>query len=209
VRAADEAVRRMSVAPESVDDAWAGYDTHPHGPLRTLAIHWFARSSTFRTLRGANEIAGSISEQDLEAKVRGLVEVMNPTALEGPAARPDVVEFLALAGLSVAQATSGASKQEIAAIRRLRKPIAAALDRAEKMSTEEQQVRIIELTEQLVLALPLAKRTRLVEDLTLIAEVDGRVSEAEADALRSLAFLLQTDEGLPMQVLGELTTPQH
>lgn len=198
--AATSAVER-GVVTKATDPA-AGLDTHPYGPMRTLAIDWFGRSSTFYALRGGK--GGEISESELESRVQQIVDLMNPTIFGHTAAADEVAELVALTALSIADADNGISDEEDSAIRGMSDDIAAAYERAASMPLEEQQLRSLELAEKLSLLLPPALRKRLVEDLVMIAQVDGEVSAAEADALAAISSLLGVGMCATFNVLDEL-----
>lgn len=196
------ATGEADAAPAAVEIGEGGLDTHPYGPMRTLATDWFGRSTTFHALRGQK--GGEISEAELEAHVQRVVELMNPSVLGQATATADIAEFLVLAGLSVAEATGGASTKEVAAIKRLGSGFGDVLAKVRALPLEVQQVRIVELAEQLTLALPPAKLHRIVEDLTLIAEADGTVSDNEALAIGGIAGLLGVSPTAGEETLVEL-----
>jgi tellurite resistance protein len=199
VEAAREAVARAS---SDVLDQDAAYDTHPYGPMRTASLDLFARSKTFHELRKIK--GGELSEAELEAQVTTIVRVMNPTVLEQSAASTDIRDFVALAALSVAQSSDGASKKELTAIKKLGEGMGEALARATALSAEEQQVGIVELAEQLKLALAPHKLGRILEDLVVVAVADGKVSDEERWAIEGIAVLLELDGFELDAVLAEM-----
>jgi len=180
----------------------ANYATHPYGPMRTLAIDWFARSTTFHALRGA--AGGELSEAELEKCVADVVSVMNPTCLGETVQVEEIFEFVALAALAVADAEGGISKAEARTIKGMGPEVQAAFERSKQLSLEEQQLRALELSEKLGLTLSGAQRQRIVEDLVTIAQVDGEVSEPEAMALSGISALLGVTPTAALGVLGEI-----
>jgi hypothetical protein len=181
-----------------------GYDSHPCGAFRTLALAWFGRSAPFWALRGLPAPEGALSEDELERKVSELVSVMNPAVLDSTLSTAELDELVALTGLAVAEADSQATQRETQAIRRLSAGVAEAMGRVQQLSFEERQLRTLDLAEKLAVTLPLPARERIVEDLTMIAQVDGHLSEAELVVLDGVSLLLQVGGGLALGVLGEL-----
>jgi tellurite resistance protein len=170
--------------------------------MRTASLDLFARSETFHELRKIK--GGELSEAELEAQVTTIVRVMNPTVLEQSAASTDIRDFVALAALSVAQSSDGASKKELTAIKKLGEGMGEALARATALSAEEQQVGIVELAEQLKLALAPHKLERILEDLVVVAVADGKVSDEERCAIEGIAVLLELDGFELDAVLAEM-----
>jgi uncharacterized tellurite resistance protein B-like protein len=181
-----------------------GYDTHPAGAYRTLALAWFGRSAPFFALRGLTPPEGAMSEAALEAGVSELVAALNPAVLDAGACEAEIDELVALVGLAVAGADSRTTKRETSAIRSLSAGVSAAFDRVMAMPFELRQLRTVDLAEKLAVALPPATRTRIVEDLTMVAQVDGQLSWGETDVLAGIALLLQVPEGCPEALLAEL-----
>ncbi len=168
-----------------------GFDTHPYGEMRALAIELFSRSTTFRALVGAG--GGDLDEPALERQVARLVRLMNPSIMEAGLQGTDALEFMLLGSLAVAAATKGTSRTEANAIRRLGRGHDELVERLTAMPLEEQQIRMIELAELLVAALPVADRAGIVNDVTLVARADGRISRAEREVLDGVAGLLGLD----------------
>ena len=184
--------------------ASSGYDTHPCGAFRTLALAWFGRSATYHTLRGATPPQDAMPDAELEAKVAELVAVMNPAVLDAKACDAEIDELVALTGLAVAGADSRTTKREISAIRTLSPGISAALDRVMAVPFEIRQLRSLDLAERLALLLPPHHRERIVEDLAMIAQVDGHLSPEELDVLDGIGILLEVGGGHADALLAEL-----
>lgn len=190
VRAAEQAV---DDGEGKATDVGHGYHTHPAGAFRTLATWWFAHSETFTSLNGGparGAGAATLTEADLEKKVQSLIDLMNPSILDEKVSDADVHELAALAALAVAEAHEGASDDEIAAIRKLSPSVDAALEKARAVPYEERQIRMLDLSEKLGMTLPTARRARLVEDLTIIAEVDGNVAPEEQMVIQGMSIML-------------------
>lgn len=179
------------------------YATHPYGPMRTLAIAHFARSTTFARLSGRPAPAGALDEPALERKVQEVMDLMNPVEL-GAAGEvgEDVTRFLALGALALAAATDGVSDQEVAAIKRL-EGVEKILEPLRALSFEAQQIEIAEVAEKLTLAVPPARRLRLLEDLAVIAAVDGDISADEDMVFYGLANVLQVYPSAGLAALAE------
>ena len=100
-------------------DAKDGYDTHPCGAFRTLAIAWFGASNTFASLTGKMSTGVTLTDEELEKRVQSLVEVMNPSIMDATSTDAELAEFVALAALAVARADKTASQKELTTIRGL------------------------------------------------------------------------------------------
>ena len=193
-----EHARRAADALESTHGADApGFDTHPYGELRALAIDLFHRSKTYAALTGG--AAGELDEAEMERQVARLVRLMNPSAIEAGLKGTDALEFMLLGAIAVAEASKGTSNSEAKVIRRLGRDHPEVLERLREMPFEEQQIRMIELAELLCVALPTAERAGLVDDITLVARADGRVSKREREVLDGIAGLL----GLGAEGVGD------
>jgi tellurite resistance protein len=200
----EHARKRMDeVIPPNVSAE--GLDTHPYGELRAVAIELFHRSETFHRLR--EEKGGSLSEKQLEAHVKRIVKLMNPTVLDAKIDREDVAELVLLGAISVAEATRGTSKSEARVIARLAEGYRALHAKLRALSLEEQQIRMVELAEVLALALSYVDRQKILEDMVLVARADGRVSTREHEALEGIAALLGLGETAVAEVLGEASAP--
>lgn len=175
-----------------------GLDTHPYGELRALAIDLFGRSKTYRQLLG--RAGGEVSEEAMEREVARLVRLMNPSALEAGLKSTDALEFLLLGAVAVAQASGGTSASEAKVIKRLGREHPEVLERVRALPFEEQQIRMLELAELLAVALPAPERQGLVNDITLVASADGRVTKKEREALDALSGLL----GLNNEAVGDV-----
>lgn len=182
-----------------------GYQTHPHGELRAMAIDLFARSETFHKLLGRT--GGELTERALEREVARLVRLMNPSVVEAGFKGDDVTEFVLLGALSVASATGGVVAAERKALRKLGAGHAALMKRLEALPFEEQQVRLAELGEALVVTMPPAARTAIVDDLTVVARADGRISKGERAVLDGIAALLAVSEDGVGETLDALDAP--
>lgn len=180
------------------------YATHPYGPMRTLSIANFANSATFAKLAKTAPKAGALDEPALEAKVQEVMDLMNPVEL-GAATDigPDVTKFIALGALQLAAANDGVSDDEIAAIKRL-SGVADVLEPLRSLSFEEQQVEAAELAEKLQLAIPPARRLRLLEDLAVIAAVDGNVTGDEEMVFFGLANVLAVYPTAGLHAMAEM-----
>lgn len=180
------------------------YATHPYGPMRTLAISHFARSATFARLANVAVAADAIDEAALEAKVQEVMDLMNPVELgSADDVGPDVTRFIALGALQIAAATDGVSDDEVTAIKRLQ-GAAPVLESLRALSFEEQQIETAEVAEKLMLAVPPAKRLRLLEDLAVIATVDGNVSPEEEMVFYGLSNVLGVYPTAPLAALAEM-----
>lgn len=200
----EHARKRMDeVTP--VTTAGEGLDTHPYGELRAVAIELFHRSETFHKLRGKK--GGTLTEKQLEAHVKRIVKLMNPTVLEAKIDREDVAELVLLGAISVAEATRGTSKSEARVIAKLAEGYRKLHATLKAMPLEDQQIRMVELAEVLALALPYVARQKIIEDLVLVARADGRVSQREREALEGIAALLGLGETAVGEVLGESSAP--
>lgn len=180
------------------------YATHPYGPMRTLAISHFARSSTFAKLAGVAAPANAIDEAGLEKKVQEVMDLMNPIELGNSTdVSGDVTKFVALGALQLAAATEGVSEDEVAAIKRL-SGVAEVLEPLRGLSFEEQQIEVAEVAEKLMLAVPPARRLRLLEDMAVIASVDGNVSGEEEMVFYGLANVLGVYPQAGLHALAEM-----
>ncbi len=189
VRAFVEHARRAIDAIDSRDAAaLSGFDTHPYGEMRALAIDLFSRSKTFAALVGREGAA--LSEEKMEREVARLMRLMNPSVMEAGLKDTDVAEFVVLAALAVAEATGGVSASERRALKKLARGHAELVERAQGLAFEEQQLRLVELAEVLATTLPVTDRAAIVADLTVVARADGRVSAREKHALEAIAELL-------------------
>lgn len=184
-------------------DAGAGFDTHPYGELRALAIDLFARSKTYAALSGKEHPEG-LSESRMEREVARIMRLMNPSVMEAGLKNTDVVEFVALASLAVAEATGGVSAVERRTLRKMLKEHGDTVAKAQAMPFEEQQLRLVDLAEVLSMTLPVTDRMALVEDLTVVARADGRVSARERGVLDAIAALLGIAAGGVDDTLGPL-----
>lgn len=200
VAGAEKAIARGEGKARDAED---GYDTHPCGAFRTLAIGWFGASNTFAALTGKKPAGVTLTDEELEKRVQSLVEVMNPSIMNATSSDAELAEFVALTALAVARADKTASKKELTAIRDLGPAIAEALVAAEKMTFEAQQLRTLDLAEKLRMTLRPAVSQRVIEDLTMIAQVDGKVTPEEALVLDTCAVLLDC-AGAPTDLLAEL-----
>jgi tellurite resistance protein len=179
-----------------------GFDTHPYGELRALAIDLFARSKTFASLLARE--GAEVSEAQMEREVARLMRLMNPSILEEGLKNSDVMEFALLAAYAVAEATSGVSAAERKLLRKLAKGHEELAAKVKAMSFEEQQLRLVDLSEVLVTTLAPPQRAALVEDLTVIARIDGRISKRERDTLNAISELLGLPVGGVDDALGPL-----
>ncbi|MFO0628966.1 MAG: TerB family tellurite resistance protein [Polyangiales bacterium] len=176
-----------------------GYDTHPYGELRAIAIDLFRRSQTFAKLLGRS--GGELSEAQTERHVARLLRLMNPSVMERGLDREDLAEFMILASHAVAEASLGVNAAERKALRKIARGHVAARARVDAMTFEEGQLRVVELAEVLRAALPVEDRAGILQDLAVIARADGRVSPRERAVLRELDALLglvseQSEEAL-------------
>ena len=191
-------VEHARQAIEAIDsqriDTGVGFDTHPYAELRALAIDLFARSKTYATLSGKEHPAG-LSEAHMEREVARVMRLMNPSVMEAGLKNTDMVEFVALAALAVAGATAGVSAVERRTLRKLLKGHEEIVAKAQALSFEEQQLRLVDLSEVLAISLSLTDRMALVADLTVVARADGRVSRREKGVLDAIASLLGLEVG--------------
>ena len=88
------------------------------------------------------------------------------------------------------------------AIKRL-ESVGPVLEALQALSFEEQQVEVAEVAEKLVLTLPPARRLRILEDLSIIAAVDGTISGEEEMVFFGLANVLQVYPTLSLTALAE------
>ena len=174
-----------------------GLDTHPYGEMRAVAVDLFARSTTFAKLMG--RAGGELDEARMERDVARLVRLMNPSAVEAGLKDTDTLELLLLGAIAVAEATRGTSAAEAKVIRRLGREHPELDERLREMTFEEQQVRLVELAELLTATLPVGARAGVVDDLTLVAQADGRISAKERRVLDAIAGLL----GLGAEGVGD------
>ncbi|MEZ4241109.1 MAG: M48 family metallopeptidase [Myxococcota bacterium] len=181
-----------------------GFDTHPAGAFRTLALAWFGRSAPFHALCGRTPPADALPEAELEARTTALVSALNPALMDAEACDAEIDELVALVGGAVADADRGTSRREAQALRSLSPGVAAALDRAADQPFEVRQLRAIDLADKLAVTLTRAARIRIVEDLTMIAQVDGHLADAERAVLDGLALVLQVPDGFADELLSEL-----
>lgn len=194
VRAFVEHARRAIEAIDSRDaEALSGFDTHPYGEMRALAIDLFSRSKTLAALVGREGAA--LSEEKMEREVARLMRLMNPSVMEAGLKDSDIAEFVVLAALAVAEATGGVSASERRALKKLAQGRTELIEKAQSLPFEEQQLRLVELAEVLTTTLPIMDRAAIVADLTVVARVDGRVSARERLALNGIAELLAVPFG--------------
>lgn len=179
------------------------YATHPFGPMRTLSIAHFAKSTTFAKLARIAAPAGALDEPALEKKVQEVMDLMNPVELGAATdTGPDVTRFMALGALLIAAATDGVTESEVTALKRLA-GVEAVLEQLRALSFEEQQIEVAEVAEKLVLTLPPARRLRILEDLSVIAAVDGSISMEEEAVFFGLANVLQVYPTTSLSALAE------
>lgn len=200
IRGAEEALK----AAKTGFSGDGRYATHPYGPMRTLSIANFANSTTFAKLAKTTAKAGALDEPALEAKVQEVMDLMNPIEL-GAATDigPDVTRFIALGALQIAAASDGVVEEEITAIKRLA-GVADVLEPLRTLSFEEQQIEAAELAEKLTLAIPPARRLRLLEDLSVIASVDGNISGEEEMVFYGLANVLGVYPPAGLHAMAEM-----
>lgn len=187
-----------------VDSTQDGYDTHPCGAFRTLAAAWFGRSLPFYTLRSVAPPPDAIDEASLEMRVATLVAAMNPAALDRTTHSDEIDRFIALSALAISESDRNTTAEETRAIRSLSEGVARALDAIAHLSFEERQLEVLDLADALVVTLPPLVRERIVEDLTMIAQVDGELSEPELMVLSSIGVLLDVSSTLPGDLLSEI-----
>lgn len=200
LRAAEEALASTKVGDLSGDGRYA---THPYGPMRTLAINHFARSTTFAKIAKIAPVADGLDEPALEAKVQEVMDIMNPIELGAATdVGPDVTKFVALAALQIAAATDGVTDAEVTAIKRL-SGVSEVFEPMKALSFEEQQVEVAEVAEKLTLVMPPARRLRLLEDLAVIAAADGNISPEEEQVFYGLSNVLQVYPQAPLSALAE------
>jgi len=179
------------------------YATHPFGPMRTLSIAHFAKSQTFAKLAKVTPANGAMDEAALEKKVQEVMDLMNPIELGAATdTGADVTRFMVLGALQIAAATDGVSEVENTAIKRLQ-GVATVLESLQALSFEEQQVEVAEIAEKLVLTLPPVRRLRILEDLSIIAAVDGTISGEEEMVFFGLANVLQVYPTVSLTALAE------
>lgn len=179
------------------------YATHPFGPMRTLSIAHFAKSTTFAKLVNKPAPAGAMDEPALEKKVQEVMDIMNPTELGAASdTSGDLTRFMALGALAIAAANDGISEDEVTAIKRL-EGVGNVLEPLRALSFEEQQVEVAEVAEKLTLTLPPMRRLRLLEDLSIIASADGNISGEEEMVFFGLANVLQVYPTTSLTALAE------
>ncbi len=201
LRAAEESLVATRSTDFGID---AKYATHPYGPMRTLSIAHFARSTTFARLAKTAPPPDAIDEAGLEKKVQEVMDLMNPVELGATTdVSGDVTKFIALGALQLAAANDGVSDAEVTAIKRL-SGVEHVLEPLRSLSFEEQQVEVAEVAEKLTLAVPPAKRLRLLEDLAVIAAADGNISGEEDMVFYGLANILGVYPQAGLAALAEM-----
>lgn len=178
---------RMSREKLAEQDAdWIA--THPYGPLRVRALDLFARSNTYASLAGRTSTG--LTERELESEVEAIMAVMNPSCLDEAAPNAaEMREFLALAGLAVAQADKRVDDLEQAALDRFvgTGGVAKALEPELRQSRPARTKRLGVLAEKLKNHTSPLRRKKLLEDLCTIARADKHVDTRERTALQALA----------------------
>lgn len=187
VRAFVEHARRAIDAIDSRDaEALSGFDTHPYGEMRALAIDLFSRSKTFAALVGRDGAA--LSEAKMEREVARLMRLMNRARdLGGPQGRRRRGVRRARRARG-GRGHAGASASSVCS-RSSRRATRSSSRRRSRSRFEEQQLRLVELAEVLTTTLPVTDRAAIVADLTVVARVDGRVPAREKAALDGIAEL--------------------
>ena len=202
LKAAEDALASATAKTDFSGDG--RYATHPYGPMRTLAISHFARSTTFAKLANTAAPAGAIDEAGLEKKVAEVMDLMNPIELGNSTdIGGDITKFVALGALQLAAATDGVTEAEVTAIKRLQ-GVAEVFEKLKNLSYEEQQIEAAELAEKLMLATPPAKRLRLLEDMAVIASADGSISPEEEMVFYGLANVLGVYPTAGLSALAEM-----
>lgn len=186
-----------------VADAEDWFTTHPLLPLRLRAMDLFGRSKTFHALTGRG--AGTLTDAAMEAEVRGLVGMMEPSHLHrDPTARKEVLEFLALGGVEVAR-DGHMHKAERKALTPMLARVRAVGDVDEAMATSpvERVRRLHALAAVIEVRLSAQqRRAKLVEDLAAIARSDRKVNAAERTTLRGLAEMIGINAAWADECLG-------
>lgn len=199
---------------DSSEEDW--FSTHPYSPLRIKALDAFARSTTYHGLRGRSSgeakfhglLGGRSSlldEAGLEAEVRGVMRVMDPSFLRDDGdVTESVREYLTLAGYAVALADGKLARGEKQALGKLVGK--RGLSRARKMLLELSEVahsaKLEELAAKLRLKLGRNGRHKVIEDLVMIALADRELHQAELEVLWTAAEQLQVAPELVERTLA-------
>jgi len=168
--------------------------THPFSPLRVKALQLFHHTKSM----GADN---SISDDDLELGIEGLMELMSPSYLE---ARTDADKamrhLLFAASLSIANADGDISEHEI----KVFEDFFGKYKYSEKLNIAELTERIPKRSEHVVQQTSVAKRMQLIRDMCTMVKADGQVKHVEIAELKRIAKLLKVPSIFVEQSLENL-----
>lgn len=156
--------------------------THPYSPLRVRALQLAADSVLFK--------ASGPPAAELDAAVTNLLRLMTPewTREQSEAAEAMRRLFFA-AGVLVASASGDIAEAELEALRKLLGPDSLSAPVRPEAVREVLAERMAKARE----AVPLARRTQLLRDLSVVALADGRIDGRERAVLDEVARGIELD----------------
>ena len=167
------------------------FSTHPFSPLRVKALVLY-HDSEFAKPAGT-------SAADLEAGVRELMGLMEPSYLEGRTKASEAMRRLLFAGaVLVGNADGAMAAEEVEVFERFFGSGAVQDDwnlEAIEASLEERMEQVRELASE-------SQRMQLLRDLTLVARAEGYTTLQERGVLQRIARGLGLQPGVVEQILS-------
>ena len=171
------------------------FSTHPFSPMRVKALELFDQSELGN---------GTLSKDDLEVAVQGVMSLMEPSYLEGQTKTAiHMRRLLFAASLCVADASAGISDDEIKAFE-----VFFGKGEFDKNLNLEQLK--ITLDERIKTAKELASAPQLMQvmrDLCTMSRASGHTTEAERDVMNEIADKLGVPRSFICQALAQAVEP--
>lgn len=171
------------------------FSTHPFSPMRVKALELFDQSELGN---------GTLSKDDLEVAVQGVMSLMEPSYLEGQTKTAiHMRRLLFAASLCVADASDGISEEEI-------KAFEAFFGKGEFDKNLNIEQLKVTLDERIKTAKELASTPQLMQvmrDLCTMSRASGHTTEAERDVMNEIADKLGVPRSFICQALAQAVEP--
>ncbi len=166
------------------------YATHPFSPIRLRALELFYNSDLYTRLQ--LESSNIIIDRALEDEIARMMELMTPGYLSGKSEEDEIMRrLLFAAGIILTSFTGKGSDEESrmlqAMLEKVSLPVEPDLGRLQKI--------LPDLKKEICEKVSVSKRTRLMNDLILIAKADGKLSDKEREFLINMTIGLALDSG--------------
>ena len=183
----DEEHRR--VGPQS---DW--FSTHPFSPLRVKALKLFEQSKLY------NKKSGSLSKDELEVGVQGVLSLMEPSYLEAKTDTAETMRRLLFAGLiAVADAVDGISENELEVFANYFGKYAFS----DKLDVDKIKATLRDRTAEVKEKASQTQCMQVLRDMCVMARANGGVLPAERMVLEGVAAGLEVPSSFLCQSLDK------